>query len=247
MGLWFLHAANILYLVSYLSRDMLKLRIATCVGMACCMVYYVTYQPPLMGPFAWHIVFLLINCYQIYQLILERRETDLSPAMAKVAEVALEDMDREQLVTLLARDMASRHSGADLRNRSGRRKISKDEKILRQLVLDRLSRAELINLVTRRTWGQVKRRFKRKSRQRQLDLIRNPVAPDTPARQYGPFKKIATPTLDPPNVLASRSAQRQHEIEQRRKGLAQKKKEIRLANRNGKSTFGEPSLPKQRH
>ncbi len=70
-----LHVANVLYLVSYLVRDILWLRFVTIIAIVTLMPYY--FANGLMLPVIWSVVFLLINVYQIYILLLQRRPVQL--------------------------------------------------------------------------------------------------------------------------------------------------------------------------
>ena len=66
------YAANILYLASYLTRDMLKLRVLTLVA-ACCLTTYFHLRPePLLTVIAWNAFFVLLNAFQLGRLIWER-------------------------------------------------------------------------------------------------------------------------------------------------------------------------------
>lgn len=66
------YAANILYLFSYMVRDILHLRILTVVA-ACCLVTYFYNQPePLMTVVYWNIFFVALNVMQLTQITRER-------------------------------------------------------------------------------------------------------------------------------------------------------------------------------
>lgn len=159
-----IHFANIFYLASFLNRDMLWLRLLTCAGLVFGIVFFTFCKTPMHGPIVWHVVFLLINFYQIRQLILSRRQTDLPPRRLAVAEVALDDLDREQLVNLMAKEIngtldkrrdVAHSSQSDLRD---------DEQLFKELVLNNLSRRDLVNLLARRLWNPLRRRFRLKRR-----------------------------------------------------------------------------------
>src|SRR4051812_6482895 len=64
--------ANVVYLLSFLVRDMLHLRVLTCVGLMLGIVFFTCQPMPLYGPSIWHVVFLVINAVQIRRLVLER-------------------------------------------------------------------------------------------------------------------------------------------------------------------------------
>jgi hypothetical protein len=84
-------AANILYLVSYLVRNMLHLRILTMIA-ACCLVgYFYNLEEPLMTVIAWNLFFVGMNAFQLGRIFGERhRKRVLSRARhtSSVAQVS---------------------------------------------------------------------------------------------------------------------------------------------------------------
>jgi hypothetical protein len=70
----FLHFANVLYLIAYLVRDILWLRIIAVVAMISMLpYYYYSSGGPQWAPISWQTLFLAVNIAQIAVLILERR------------------------------------------------------------------------------------------------------------------------------------------------------------------------------
>ena len=68
-----IHVANVLYLLSYLVRDILWLRILTVVAICCLMPYYFTCgDEPLWAAIGWNVVFTGVNLFQIFLLVKER-------------------------------------------------------------------------------------------------------------------------------------------------------------------------------
>lgn len=67
------HVANVLYLVSYLVKDVLWLHVLTVVAGLVSMPYFGLRADPLWAPVAWNVVFVAINTYQIHLLWRERR------------------------------------------------------------------------------------------------------------------------------------------------------------------------------
>ena len=68
-----IHVANVLYLGSYLVKDILWLRLLTVVAGSVLLAYYVLLPMPLWPAIAWNCLFLAINVRQIHVLLLERR------------------------------------------------------------------------------------------------------------------------------------------------------------------------------
>jgi CRP-like cAMP-binding protein len=70
MTFW-LHTGNVLYLLAYLVRDILWLRILTVVASLSLIVFY--FSRDLYAAITWCSLFTLVNLVQIAMLILERR------------------------------------------------------------------------------------------------------------------------------------------------------------------------------
>jgi len=68
----------VLYLVSFLTRDMLWLRALTCAGLSLGIIFFTCRPGPLYGPAVWQAAFLAINGWQIWRLVGERRRSRLT-------------------------------------------------------------------------------------------------------------------------------------------------------------------------
>jgi hypothetical protein len=73
MSPYWIHAANLLYLASYLVRDILALRVLTVVAGLTLLPFYILRPDPIWVAVAWNALFLVINVFQIYRLLMERR------------------------------------------------------------------------------------------------------------------------------------------------------------------------------
>ena len=148
-----LHLANILYLLSFLGRDMLCLRVLTCAGLTLGIVFFSCQPTPLYGPTAWHVIFLTINSVQIRRLILERRERKLTEEQARVAAAAFQGLSHDELVNLLTHVMY--RGPARLRDlvQVFHEQLTPEERALRDIAFSRLSRDEITNLLTRQLWN----------------------------------------------------------------------------------------------
>ena len=153
-----IHVANVFYLLSYLGRDMLWLRILTCLGLVLGIFFFTCQPTPLYAPTAWHLVFLVINGYQIRSLIRERRELMLSQEQEKLGTATFHDLSREELLTLLTRVVCEDLERVGDLHQASHQQLTKDEQVLRNLAFSRLSRNELLNLLTRRMWNSLARR-----------------------------------------------------------------------------------------
>lgn len=153
-----IHAANLFYLASYLVRDMLWLRVLTCVGLALGIVYFGCQATPMYCPLAWQVLFLGINGVQIRHLVRERRRLRLTEEQRRLGEATFDHLSREELLTLLTRAVSERPEALAGFPRTCDRQLSHDERVLRDLAFSRLTRQELLNLLTRRLWNSIKRR-----------------------------------------------------------------------------------------
>ena len=72
---YLVHVANVLFLASYLVRDILWLRLLTIVAIGTLIPYYIANE--LVAPVIWNGVFIGINVVQIYSLLLERAPVKL--------------------------------------------------------------------------------------------------------------------------------------------------------------------------
>jgi hypothetical protein len=99
---YLVHAANILYLISYSMRDILWLRILT-VGASCFMVPYFLFQPePLYAPIFWNLVFMSLNIFWIARLYLERRPVSLSDDEQRLCQIAFRTLTPREMKKILA-------------------------------------------------------------------------------------------------------------------------------------------------
>jgi len=97
---YLIHTANILYIFSYLVRDILWLRILI-VTAICFVIPFYYFQPePLMAPVYWNLVFVSINIVQIFILLIERRPVSLSEAEQKLYEQVFRRLTRREVYKL---------------------------------------------------------------------------------------------------------------------------------------------------
>lgn len=98
----FVHTANVLYLASYSVRDILWLRVLTVVAGATLIPFYYLQPEPLMVPIYWNCLFLAVNLYQIYLLLLERRPVQLSEEEQRLYKMAFRSLTPREFVKLLS-------------------------------------------------------------------------------------------------------------------------------------------------
>lgn len=97
----FIHVANVLYLLSYLVKDILWLRVLTIVGGLTIVAYYVFMPTPVWAAIAWNVLFLAINAWQIRLLLLERRPVQLDPESLALYKLAFRSLKPREFVKVL--------------------------------------------------------------------------------------------------------------------------------------------------
>ncbi len=98
---YFLHAANVLYLFSYLVRDILWLRILTVVAASCLLPFFYFRPDPLMGAIYWNLVFTSLNLYWIVRLMLERRPVHLTGNDLRLYQLVFRCLTPREMLHLL--------------------------------------------------------------------------------------------------------------------------------------------------
>ena len=67
-----IYVANILYLLSYMVRDILHLRILTIVAACCLVTYFYNQAEPLMTVVYWNLFFVALNAFQLSSIVFGR-------------------------------------------------------------------------------------------------------------------------------------------------------------------------------
>jgi hypothetical protein len=96
-----LHVGNVLYLIAYLVRDILWLRVITILGLLCLMAFYYA-QGPLYGPMAWNALFMLVNAVQIVLLVMERRPVFLGEEELQLYRTIFHPLKPREFAKLLS-------------------------------------------------------------------------------------------------------------------------------------------------
>jgi hypothetical protein len=96
-----IHVANVLYVISYLVKDILWLRLLTVVAGSVLLAYYVLLPVPLWAAIGWNVVFLAINLRQIRVLLLERRPVRLTPDELRLHQLAFRSLSQREFAKLL--------------------------------------------------------------------------------------------------------------------------------------------------
>lgn len=96
----FIHLANGTFLLSFLVRDILKLRVLSVVGGFFLLAYFLLTTPVVWPSVGWNLVFAAINGVQITRLVLERRPVRLSEAEHELRSVAMRTLSARELKQL---------------------------------------------------------------------------------------------------------------------------------------------------
>jgi len=97
----FLHAANVLYLFSYLVRDILWLRILTVIAASCLLPFFYFRPEPLMSAIYWNLLFTVLNIYWIVRLLLERRPVRLTGNDLRLYQLVFRCLTPREMLQLL--------------------------------------------------------------------------------------------------------------------------------------------------
>jgi len=98
---YLVHTANVLYMFSYLVRDILWLRVLTVIAASLLIPYFYSQPEPLLAAIYWNLGFTTLNIFWIYRLFLERRPVQLSTDEQKLRQLAFETMTPHDLLQLL--------------------------------------------------------------------------------------------------------------------------------------------------
>ena len=96
-----IHGANVLYLVSYLMRDILWLRIFTVVAALCLIAYFYFRIEPLMMAVYWNLLFIALNAFWICRLILERRPVKLTDEQEQLCRLVFHTVTPREMLAML--------------------------------------------------------------------------------------------------------------------------------------------------
>ncbi len=99
MAGYLIHAANIVLLLSYSVRDILWLRILSIVAGALFIPYFL--HQGLYEPIAWNGVFVAINGFHVWRLVLQRRPVQLSEREQRLYQLVFRSLRPHEFVKLL--------------------------------------------------------------------------------------------------------------------------------------------------
>lgn len=97
-----IHVANVLYLLSYMVRDILWLRVLSVMAGLCLMPYYCHCgDHPLWAPISWNALFAAVNVFQIVLLVGERWPRALTAPQRRIYETIFPELSPGEFVRLM--------------------------------------------------------------------------------------------------------------------------------------------------
>lgn len=111
-GLFF--AANLLFCLAYLLRDMAWLRAVTILAATSTLPYFYFQDPPLYVPMGWQIAFILINGFNLTVLLLERRPVILQGIERWLHQHIFPNLTPREMLKVL-KPTSSHHYGPEAR------------------------------------------------------------------------------------------------------------------------------------
>jgi hypothetical protein len=99
---YFIHAANVMLLLAYSVRDILWLRLCALASSLIAIPYFVLQPTPLWAPITWSVLFVAINVFQSWRLLLERRPVKLTPEEEYVHKLVFEGVPPRKVLQVLS-------------------------------------------------------------------------------------------------------------------------------------------------
>jgi CRP-like cAMP-binding protein len=94
--------SNIVFLVAFSVRDVLKLRILSIVGEGLILPYYYFQDEILWPPIFWGIAFMIVNAIRIVAIALERRPVVLSDKEEQLYRLAFNAINKREFLRLVS-------------------------------------------------------------------------------------------------------------------------------------------------
>src|ERR1700722_9866682 len=97
-----INLSNIVFLVAFSIRDVLKLRILAIAGEGLTLPYYYLQGETLWPPIFWGVAFMIVNAIRIVAIALERRPVGLSNKEEQLYRVAFSSIDKREFLRLVS-------------------------------------------------------------------------------------------------------------------------------------------------
>ncbi|MET4198687.1 cyclic nucleotide-binding domain-containing protein [Bradyrhizobium sp. LA6.12] len=97
-----INLSNIVFLVAFSARGVLKLRILAIIGEGLTLPYYYFQQEKLWPPMFWGVAFMIVNAIRIVATLLERRPVVLSDREDRLHRVAFSSIEKREFLRLVS-------------------------------------------------------------------------------------------------------------------------------------------------
>jgi Popeye protein conserved region len=97
-----INVSNIVFLVAFSVRGVLKLRSLAIVGEALTLPYYHFQDEKLWPPIFWGAAFIIVNAARLVAVALERRRVVLSDREEKLHRIAFSSIDKREFLKLVS-------------------------------------------------------------------------------------------------------------------------------------------------
>jgi hypothetical protein len=95
-----INLSNVVFLVAFSVRDVLKLRVLAIVGEGLTLPYYYFQNEKLWPPIIWGAAFMTVNAIRVVAIALERRPVVLSDKEEQLYRVAFSSIDKREFLRL---------------------------------------------------------------------------------------------------------------------------------------------------
>jgi len=93
-----INLSNVVFLVAFSVRDVLKLRILAIVGEGLTLPYYYFQNEKLWPPIVWGAAFMIVNAIRVVAIALERRPVVLSDKEEQLYRAAFSSIDKREFL-----------------------------------------------------------------------------------------------------------------------------------------------------
>jgi CRP-like cAMP-binding protein len=97
-----INLSNIVFLVAFSVRDVLKLRILAIIGEGLTLPYYYFQDQKLWPPIFWGVAFMIVNAIRVVAIALERRPVVLSDREEELHRLAFRSIDKREFLKLVS-------------------------------------------------------------------------------------------------------------------------------------------------
>ena len=97
-----INLSNIVFLVAFSVRDVLRLRILAIIGEGLTLPYYYFRDEKLWPPIFWGVAFMIVNAIRVIAIALERRPVVLSDREEELHRLTFSSIDKREFLKLIS-------------------------------------------------------------------------------------------------------------------------------------------------